>query len=84
MSLTRQEHIERHKNLHRSLDELLADWITNSGLERPYPTEHTISELIEWSCQQTINPVPDRYDSEEQSETVGVVESLGEITRRNS
>ena len=62
--MTREEHIERHKQLHSSLDELLADWMINSGLERPL--EHTILELLEWSYAQTINPIPDKYDKETQ------------------
>lgn len=65
--MTREEHIERHKQLHRALDELLGDWITNSGLERPYPSECTIMQLMEWSYQQTLDPTPDRYAKEEKS-----------------
>ncbi len=63
--MTNEKHIERHKELHHSFDELLADWIANSGLARPYPSEHTIMELIKWSYQQTHNPVPDKYDLSE-------------------
>jgi len=63
--MTRDEHIERHRQLHHSLDELLADWISNSGVERPYPSEHTIKDLIEWSYQQTLNPTPDKYSPED-------------------
>jgi hypothetical protein len=56
--MTHEEHKARHVNLHHSFDELLADWIENGGLERPYPSEHTILELIEWSYRQTLNPTP--------------------------
>lgn len=58
-NLTREEHIERHKDLQKALDELVADWIDNSP---PYPgktrlpSQHTIAELMEWSHQQTVNP----------------------------
>lgn len=54
MPITREEHIERHKELHESLDELLADFLTRN------PNKHlsstTIMELITWSHAQTLNP----------------------------
>ena len=51
--MTHQEHIERHKELHKKIDELVADYISNQekGLE-----ETSVMELIEWSYQQTLNP----------------------------
>jgi hypothetical protein len=64
--MTLEEHITRHKKLHNALDELLADWIENSGLEQPYPSKHTILELVEWSHQQTINPTPDKYEQQKE------------------
>ena len=46
------EHIERHKELHQSLDELLADFIRhNSGR-----ISDTVEELMTWSYQQTKEP----------------------------
>lgn len=51
--MTPQEHIERHKYLHRCLDELLADWISNTKL---MPSTSTIMDLIQWSHQQTLQP----------------------------
>jgi hypothetical protein len=54
-NMTRQEHIERHKRLHESLDELFADYI------RHHPEQTMILEMpmitfIQWSKEQTENP----------------------------
>ena len=52
--MTKEEHIERHKLLHNHFDELFADFIThneNKGID------NTIWELMEWSYQQTMDPV---------------------------
>lgn len=57
--MTKAEHIARHKELHRALDELVADWIGcgETMAERPrLPSKWTIMELIQWSHQQTIDP----------------------------
>lgn len=51
--MTKEEHIERHKLLHRYFDELVADWI---GHTTGLPSKHTIYELMRWSYQQTLNP----------------------------
>lgn len=48
-----QEHLKRHQELHRSLDELLADWITQKEI---IPSQATVLELITWSHQQTQKP----------------------------
>ena len=52
MKLTKKEHIERHRKLHKNLDELFADFTTQTdkGLTA------TIEELIKWSYEQTKNP----------------------------
>jgi hypothetical protein len=56
--MTHDEHRERHKELHRSFDELMADFLThNSGR---FPTEVTLMELARWSHEQTIDPIGDR------------------------
>ncbi len=57
--MTKQDHINRHIKLHKCLDELLADFINH------HPDMHgfsgkTISELLKWSNQQTINPIEDK------------------------
>lgn len=51
--LTEDEHRARHVELHKALDELIADWIGHTG---NLPSQHTVMELIEWSHGQTLNP----------------------------
>lgn len=46
-------HLERHKMLHAYFDELLADWIENSGCR---PSEQTIFDLMQWSGKQSQKP----------------------------
>ncbi len=44
---------QKHIELHKALDELLADFITHTNepvLDRP------ITDLVEWSYEQTKNP----------------------------
>lgn len=48
------DHKERHKILHKELDELSADFIKHTG---KVPSKSTIMELMSWSYEQTINPV---------------------------
>lgn len=57
MTMTPQEHKDRHIALHRSLDELLADYITHTG---KLLNQTTAMDLIEWSYKQTQNPTPDK------------------------
>ena len=49
----REEHARKHKELHRSLDELAADYIRITG---KLLDETNILELLEWSNRQTTNP----------------------------
>ena len=58
--ITKEEHLERHKELHRELDELLADYVYHT---KKLFSESTIMELMEWSHQQTQNPT-EIYDEE--------------------
>ena len=51
--MTREQHRARHEELHRMLDELVADWITHTGNR---PGGSTVLELVEWSAQQKIEP----------------------------
>lgn len=53
MTMTIQEHIKRHQELHRALDELLADFISH---QRGPILETPIKTLVAWSHQQTIYP----------------------------
>ena len=53
--MTREEHIQAHKELHLQLDLLVADFIATT---RRMPSETSVMELIEWSHEQTSNPTP--------------------------
>lgn len=53
MTMTKEEHRERHIKLHRNLDELAADFIEQEGKRI---SQVTVLELMEWSHQQTIEP----------------------------
>lgn len=51
--MTNEEHKQRHTELHQKLDELLADFIANTGR---LPSKTTVLELVNWSYQQTLKP----------------------------
>ena len=53
MTLSKDEHIVRHKELHKYLDELVADMIGHTSKS---PSQITVMDLIQWSSEQTINP----------------------------
>jgi hypothetical protein len=55
LPLTRDEIIERHKVLHRSLDELFACFITEHP-ERSQFLETPIGDMMEWAFEMTVNP----------------------------
>ncbi len=50
---THEMHVERHKQLHRSLDELVADYIFHTAF---FPTDKTINDLMQWAFEQMENP----------------------------
>jgi len=50
----RKKHIARHKLLHKHLDELLADCVSDDSKFRP--SKNTVMDLMVWSCEQTKNP----------------------------
>ena len=52
-TMTKEEHIARHKELHTMLDKLVADMISHSKM---LLSRTTVLELMEWSYKQTINP----------------------------
>lgn len=52
--MNKQELIQEHKELHKSLDRLVACFIENNTIN---PSEVSVMELIEWSYKQTIDPV---------------------------
>lgn len=51
--MTTEQHIERHKILHAALDELVADWIVQTG---GFPSKNSVLSLMHWSNQQTKDP----------------------------
>lgn len=51
--MTPEEHQARHKELHKMLDELVADWISDTG---SLPSRGTVFDLMQWSHAQTIEP----------------------------
>lgn len=48
-----EKHRKRHVELHKSLDELVANWITHTD---SLPSKCTVMELMKWSYSQTISP----------------------------
>ncbi len=48
-----EKHKKRHKELHRNLDELSADFIKHTG---KLPSKVTVLELMGWSFEQTVKP----------------------------
>ena len=51
--MDKDEHIRRHKLLHKMLDELVADWINQTNC---LPSQNSVMDLMQWSHQQTIEP----------------------------
>lgn len=49
------EHKERHEQLHKSLDELVADFISHNDISL---RDVSVMDLIQWSYDQTQNPTP--------------------------
>lgn len=45
-----KEHLQKHIELHHALDELVADFLTETG---KFPSKSTVIELMEWSYLQT-------------------------------
>ena len=57
--MDREEHIKRHKELHKALDELVADFISHNKVGDYLPSKVTVMRLIQWSCEQTYDPAED-------------------------
>jgi len=51
--VTKKEHKLRHEFLHKALDELLADWISNTESR---PSSATVMQLLKWSSKQARKP----------------------------
>jgi hypothetical protein len=48
--MTKEQHESIHKELHKNLDVLVADFISETG---GLPSKTTVMDLIEWSHEQT-------------------------------
>lgn len=57
--LTDEEHKARHVALHRSLDELVADWIRHTGRSLVIAS---VMDLMTWSAHETVSPTPTPED----------------------
>ena len=55
--MTKEEHIEIHKDLHKKLDELVADFLTHT---EKLPNSTTLLDFMTWAHEQTLDPTPDR------------------------
>ena len=55
--MTKAEHKRRHEQLHRSLDELFADYVYHHPVVGIY-LDIPYKKLLEWSFEQTKNPTP--------------------------
>lgn len=51
--MNKEEHMDRHKILHKELDELVADFINHT---KGLPSATTVIQLMSWSLEQTANP----------------------------
>lgn len=54
--MTPEQHRVRHVELHRALDELVADWVRHQGLDAPLLAHTPIMTLMLWSAEQTRAP----------------------------
>lgn len=60
--MTPEEHKQRHIELHASLDELVADLISETD---KLPFKMTVLELMKWSYEQTLKPTNKEKDEME-------------------
>lgn len=51
--MTPKQHKRRHEELHRALDELLADYLQQ---HHALPSNISVMDLLQWSHEQTQNP----------------------------
>ncbi len=54
--MKRAEHKHRHIELHKALDELVADFIAHGAAGTRGPSKTTVLELMTWAYEQTLNP----------------------------
>ena len=63
-----QIHKKKHEELHKMLDQLVADWIWHT---KKMPSEASILDLVAWSFEQTKNPTPGEGGGEAKKESLG-------------
>ena len=56
--MSEEVHAQRHKELHKAIDELAADFIAHNPGK--YLSSTSVMQLIQWSHAQTIKPTADR------------------------
>lgn len=61
-AMTREEHITRHRKLHKALDELVADFLRHTSGGLGTGLHSPIEDLMRWSFEQTNNPTPGEGD----------------------
>lgn len=55
--MTTEEHRQRHAELHRALDELIADYLQYEGIPNgKLISTSTVEDLMKWSHRQTLEP----------------------------
>lgn len=61
--MNQKEHKQRHVQLHKKFDELLADFIGHTGR---LPSQTSLIDFLNWSYQQTISPseLPNSLDED--------------------
>ncbi len=65
--MTNAEHKERHQELHRCLDELIADFIHHT---KGLLSECNLLDLMQWSHAQTVSPTEVSENDEEGTPTL--------------
>ncbi len=58
-----EEHKQRHVELHKSLDELFADYIIHHPDESNY-SGMVLQQFIRWSYEQSKNPTEEKHPDE--------------------
>ncbi len=53
-NISPEEHLKRHKEFHKFLDEMVADFIQHGDMRLPSKT--TLMEFMDWAYKQTIEP----------------------------
>lgn len=56
-----EDHKRRHAELHRAVDELIADYLCHNRKKRLGNT--TVLELVQWSAGQMEDPTPTTHKS---------------------